>query len=107
MTRNNNDNLEQDFKQSLVHSNSKLKEFTKNIYKNIFREEIKKNVYSTVLGLVITTISRTNFFKTISAKLTKTSTMPEIRGEVYLKMNTAIISNIINMKKNAKRSFKS
>ncbi|AAX17236.1 hypothetical protein [Borrelia hermsii] len=105
MTRNNNDNLEQDFKQSLVHSNSKLKEFTKNIYKNIFREEIKKNVYSAVLGLVITTISRTNFFKTISAKLTETSTMPEIRGKVYLKMNTAIISNIINMKKMQKESL--
>ncbi|UPA09418.1 hypothetical protein bhYOR_000745 [Borrelia nietonii YOR] len=73
-------------------SNSKLKEFI-------------KNVYSSVSGLIITTISKTNFFKTISAKLTETSTMPEIHGEVYLKMNTIIIPNIINMKKMQKEAL--
>ncbi|AYE36585.1 purine-nucleoside phosphorylase [Borrelia turcica IST7] len=94
----NDDNLGARFQElNSIYSNSSLVELTRNVYKNIFKENIKEGVYLAVSGPCYETTAEISFFKTIGADLVGMSTVPEVITAAYLKMNTVAISNVTNL----------
>ncbi|WP_445436149.1 purine-nucleoside phosphorylase [Candidatus Borreliella tachyglossi] len=80
-----------------IYSNSRLIEFTRNVYKDIFGKQMKEGVYIAVAGPSFESAAEIKFFKTIGADLVGMSTVPEIIMASYLEMDTVAISNVTNM----------